>query len=662
MSIPYCCLNSKHKELRLLKLLPAPHKDSPLQSCITHARLGIARYKALSYVWGDSAHKRSLEVIYEGPSSARQELGSITKTTIGANLDAALRHIRKQETEVVLWVDAICINQNDNAEKSSQVRLMALIYKEATEVLVWLGLATESTNAAMDAFNDIGTEAGRFVFVDTALRLFGKLISPRTWEEKDPVDEQGQSLKSFLNKISGKGSSTGVGIFQPSGVADLLTRTWWSRVWVLQEFLMAKTATFICGHKRVHEANLVLAVDAFFGYSIYLSGRDPTRDPHATIYEKTFLEPRPGKRAGYLLNIRRAFRNEGTPLMDLMGSLYANKKDPVDATDPRDRVFALLGIAEDDMGLQPNYDLTCAEVYIEVTSAMLQSGDIELLSYCRPHLNNLRVPSWVVDWTSEIGHYLNPSERRSSGLRPNPYYETEEFGDVQVSIQTESEPVLSLRGTLVDRIQLTTQGWQENRTFCYQDLNSLAASLESWAPAGPSLSRDVAEIILRHVVCRRWLLMLQALMSSSKIEGSINMDDLTWEILSCGDKHDDGIKNGNRPENFVEAMKLLAASEDSMNYLHDMQNRGHFFYIAGIIESKAQNCRACYSENGYFGYVPEPAQTADFIVVFVGATVPFVVRPTEHVRYKLLGPACIQGVMESDYTKDVNVQTTFDLV
>jgi hypothetical protein len=97
---------------------------------------------------------------------------------------------------------------------------------------------------------------------------------------------------------------------------------------------MAKTATFICGHRRVHEANLALAVDAFFDYSIYSSGRDPTRDPHATIYEKKFLEPRPGKQANCLLNIRPAFQNGATPLMDLMGSLYANKRDPVDATDP----------------------------------------------------------------------------------------------------------------------------------------------------------------------------------------------------------------------------------------------------------------------------------------------------------------------------------------
>jgi hypothetical protein len=60
--------------------------------------------------------------------------------------------------------------------------------------------------------------------------------------------------------------------------------------------------------------------------------------------------------------------------MSLMGTLYASKKDPVNATDPRDKVFAILGLAKDDMGIQPDYDLTCAEVFTEVTIAMLRSG------------------------------------------------------------------------------------------------------------------------------------------------------------------------------------------------------------------------------------------------------------------------------------------------
>jgi hypothetical protein len=105
---------------------------------------------------------------------------------------------------------------------------------------------------------------------------------------------------------------------------------------------MARTATFICGYKRVPELYFIRAFDVLLGYSICLSGRNTNQDPNATIYEKTFLEARPGNQALYLLRIESSFQKEAPTLISLMGTLYANKKDPVDATDPRDRVFALL--------------------------------------------------------------------------------------------------------------------------------------------------------------------------------------------------------------------------------------------------------------------------------------------------------------------------------
>ena len=63
------------------------------------------------------------------------------------------------------------------------------------------------------------------------------------------------------------------------------------------------------------------------------------------------------------------------------------------ATDPRDKVFAVLGISEDDMGLQPNYNFSCREVFVGAMMAMLRSGEVSILSFCRPHLNNIVLPS-----------------------------------------------------------------------------------------------------------------------------------------------------------------------------------------------------------------------------------------------------------------------------
>jgi hypothetical protein len=130
----------------------------------------------------------------------------------------------------------------------------------------------------MDIFYSIGAEAGRILLTDARLGydsqtdLFFKLTSVKTWGETEPVDKQGQATRNLLDRISGRATSTGVGIFPSSGVKYLLTRSWWDRVWVLQEFLMATTATFICGHTRVPEADFTYAIDVSFGYSNHSRG------------------------------------------------------------------------------------------------------------------------------------------------------------------------------------------------------------------------------------------------------------------------------------------------------------------------------------------------------------------------------------------------------
>jgi hypothetical protein len=84
-----------------------------------------ATYQALSYVWGPS-----------NPTHSIQILGS----DFNEALHTALRHIRRPTTDVVLWVDAICINQHNHKEKALPVSQMSRIYEAAEEVLVWLGV------------------------------------------------------------------------------------------------------------------------------------------------------------------------------------------------------------------------------------------------------------------------------------------------------------------------------------------------------------------------------------------------------------------------------------------------------------------------------------------------------------------------------------------
>jgi hypothetical protein len=84
---------------------------------------GIYLYKALSYAWGGLDKSRSISINKEN-------------LTVTENLHAALLRLRDRSLERILWVDAICINQDDPKEQGQQVQLMAKIYSKASCVLV----------------------------------------------------------------------------------------------------------------------------------------------------------------------------------------------------------------------------------------------------------------------------------------------------------------------------------------------------------------------------------------------------------------------------------------------------------------------------------------------------------------------------------------------
>ncbi|XP_014559834.1 hypothetical protein COCVIDRAFT_43910, partial [Bipolaris victoriae FI3] len=118
--------------IRLIRLHPGGFNDC-IRCTIYHASIPEnppqAEYIALSYVWGDP---RKTEPIRLGADFYK----SFQITT---NLYTALRYLRDRDSERILWVDAICINQSDEEERFSQVRKMGFVYKMAAEVRIWLG-------------------------------------------------------------------------------------------------------------------------------------------------------------------------------------------------------------------------------------------------------------------------------------------------------------------------------------------------------------------------------------------------------------------------------------------------------------------------------------------------------------------------------------------
>jgi hypothetical protein len=124
-------------EIRLLLLQPG-EPDAMIECALVISNLQDAVYEALSYAWGTEAPMHQIRILgFEGHRSLRNFRRA--RCYIRPNLYSALRTLRDPKRLVILWVDALCINQADNQEKSAQVSKLPEIYSRASNVCVWLG-------------------------------------------------------------------------------------------------------------------------------------------------------------------------------------------------------------------------------------------------------------------------------------------------------------------------------------------------------------------------------------------------------------------------------------------------------------------------------------------------------------------------------------------
>ncbi|KAK7415746.1 hypothetical protein QQX98_005659 [Neonectria punicea] len=123
------------------------------------------RYEALSYVWGDAGVSEYAQVEAEDSQAAGQPLATLG---IRPNLASALRHLRSTDATRVLWIDAICINQDDIPERNEQVKRMTNIYSLAHQVVAWLGEESNNSKHALATLRHVAqqleaTKSGRII-------------------------------------------------------------------------------------------------------------------------------------------------------------------------------------------------------------------------------------------------------------------------------------------------------------------------------------------------------------------------------------------------------------------------------------------------------------------------------------------------------------------
>jgi hypothetical protein len=150
---------------------------------------------------------------------------------VATSLHAALRQMRGKAETIIVWVGAICIDQSNIDERSSQVGMMGAIYSSALLVYTWLGEGNADTDAAIEIIQNWTVE------MDKPLA-----------EVEDPVEHVSQLVTEESIKMPLTQALTG-SIFDP--LQSFLSRPYWQRVWTVQELVLSSNATIVCGKQQV---------------------------------------------------------------------------------------------------------------------------------------------------------------------------------------------------------------------------------------------------------------------------------------------------------------------------------------------------------------------------------------------------------------------------
>ena len=357
----YQPLDNEAEYIRLIYLLPA-EPSTDIRVDIVHTRLtkeDVPKYEALSYVWGESDTPDVINVGQEGDVTL-----AVTRS-----LYQALPYLRYRDQRRVLWVDAICVDQQNLKERGLQVERMGDVYSLAERVIVWLGLGDSTSVHAIQFLRAIASK----VKVDWSTIETGLLSQ----DDAAWVDDTKTQL---------------YGEREVFAILSLVMRPWFERLWVQQEIHKKRNAVLICGSDTISWQDFRQALLCFYNKWAAL--------------EDNFIDY-PGFLERVALIVETISELDDSTLGALMERTQKCK-----CSDPRDRVFAvlnMLGPWERNAKIKADYTKTVSQVYRDaVLSIVNHNKEIKILMYCEMQEqplespDSLQFPSWVRNWMIPI--------------------------------------------------------------------------------------------------------------------------------------------------------------------------------------------------------------------------------------------------------------------
>lgn len=679
------------RDIRLVTLAPASASSDPicctLQVVSLDAKSSISSYEALSYCWG--SRFRTL------PVTCDDETLFVTP-----NLLEALRRIRKQDEPRTLWVDVLCIDQSDLVELGIQVRQMRDIYAKARRVIVWLGEGHHLPSSDISFGKPLSlTSTRKLALIENACSWPGmmpnlkrnvqelahvrKHIPGIRWPAANP------DLSKLCNSLMKAREAAALLLSQT--LQALLACDWFSRMWVLQEsvvndpvvMLAGDTITWVnladtfrlIGKLRIHslgEGSQEIRRLNEMNQIRYSINTNLGRDKSTKLYSSPSA-------------FDKAFRVRALTQLLCLSQLFT-------CSDPRDKVYALLGLCRDDLSSQPtllpDYNLPVTDVYRRFANYIIRkTGNLDILAVGTTR-SLPGLPSWVPDWSvnTDEGRWGLGLASQNILKREKAGFEIESDRICFVAINNPQE--LGLKGCRLDIIKavgkaLTAQRGSESNSF----EKDFAEIVENWEELACGAVVDGSEslpatkfmeVITNHsnlsketdIVFKEWLArhtaMRRAPSNLSSSQGAAGDSPFLTNPPSTSSGESGPQPTEPNPASAATetylwkdlALEMAGISDSWDQGLWQRFNRKDWttFRPADKPVDVLLQCTQwvktlCYgrslytTRDGRIGLAPPRARAGDVIIYFPGGSTPFVVRQLERCsgRFELVGDCTLSS-------------------
>ncbi|RYN79885.1 hypothetical protein AA0120_g10639 [Alternaria tenuissima] len=611
------------EQLASLEALRRTHSTRP---AVELYRFVWGDFAALSYVWGDTADDRTIivndRIVY-----------------IRANLDVALRAFRDKcefGDRFMLWVDAICINQDDLDERSRQIKMMRDIYASAWSVVAWLGPESHHSDSAIQLIQDFAN-----------------------FKAEGCIDQIASSLEA---------NPQFCGTIPWIALQDLMDRPYFFRLWIIQEVIMGSESTWVRCGKAVIEWTKFCAGIAVLQEHLWLvkdrclqtalsTGRNyvqrawRTGSLHLVYQDLSVLSKREAKD-------RSAFGFER--LLD-----PANSSD---CTDKRDKVYALLGLVHPSVAhhLLPNYTLPEWKVYRDAARAFIEvDNSLDALREGNPWGSEL-CPSWAADWSwpgrirwSRTGQkvwgpvYLFP---QNEDCVYDTQYQASARLEHSVSFHDDGS-LLCCNGIVVDSVS----GLSARNKGYFSWSQETIVRPSRWQSTYGGFD-DTAKALYRTLVCDRVAYGRRSgpqhaaifHLPSNFFLGGPQFRARKWVFLAGQEGY------YFRWAQFRTNMRGFPLGEHLFDdFFSDQipENASEFVFTEAYscFDRSCKKRRFITTTNGYMGWAPdniygsddEQTRQGDLIAIIFGCSTPLVLRPRGD-HYQVLGEAYVQGFMDGE--------------